>query len=239
MAAKYKMTGCARMALFLVVLLPIAYFGAKYLQNSGTWGKVQDKLEKKEDISLPERSAERPQNPNMSDQERLRNQNAQQEELIREQQERIRELEEKARTGSTSSTTAPRETHNQPRETTTNRSSNDDPSIEDLLRESDNNLGTGPSPDTSPRTSGVRLLGKWSFSYSGMSGNIELLEQNNKLLSRITQPGESRDIIDELEIRGDRYYVKGSPTGEYYVLNNGDLDAYDQNGFQTTCRRAR
>jgi len=235
MGTKYKMTGCARMALFLVVLLPIAYFGAKYLQNSGTWDKVQDKLEKKEDISVPER----PQNQDTRDQDRLRDQNVQQEELIRKQQDRIRELEEKVRTGSNNSTTVPRETHNQPRERTTNQTSNDGPSIEELLRESDNNLGTGPSPDTSPKTSGARLLGKWSFSYGGMSGYIELLEQNNNLLSRITQPNESRDIIDELEIRGDRYYVKGSPTGEYYIFNNGDLDAYDQNGFQTTCRRAR
>ena len=45
MTGKYKMTGCARFLIFLVILAPIAYFGSKYLRDSGTWDKIKEKVE--------------------------------------------------------------------------------------------------------------------------------------------------------------------------------------------------
>ena len=45
MKGKYKMTGCARFLIFLVILVPVAYFGSKYLRDSGTWDKIKDKVE--------------------------------------------------------------------------------------------------------------------------------------------------------------------------------------------------
>jgi chromosome segregation ATPase len=43
--SKYKATGCARFFFFLVVFVPIAYFGAQYLMNSGKWDQIRDKIE--------------------------------------------------------------------------------------------------------------------------------------------------------------------------------------------------
>lgn len=43
--AKYKSTGCARFFFFLIIFVPIAYFGAEYLMKSGKWDDIRDKLE--------------------------------------------------------------------------------------------------------------------------------------------------------------------------------------------------
>lgn len=43
--AKYKATGCARFFMFLVVFLPIAYFGSQYLMESGKIDGIRDKIE--------------------------------------------------------------------------------------------------------------------------------------------------------------------------------------------------
>lgn len=43
--SKYKATGCARFFIFLVIFIPVAYFGAQYLMNSGQWDQIRDKIE--------------------------------------------------------------------------------------------------------------------------------------------------------------------------------------------------
>jgi len=43
--AKYKATGCARFLFFLIIFVPIAYFGSKYLMDSGKWDDIKGKLE--------------------------------------------------------------------------------------------------------------------------------------------------------------------------------------------------
>jgi len=43
--AKYKATGCARFLFFLIIFVPIAYFGSKYLMDSGKWDNIKGKLE--------------------------------------------------------------------------------------------------------------------------------------------------------------------------------------------------
>ncbi len=50
--AKYKATGCARFLFFLIIFVPIAYFGSQYLMQSGKWDQIRDKIE---EVS-PERS---------------------------------------------------------------------------------------------------------------------------------------------------------------------------------------
>jgi uncharacterized coiled-coil protein SlyX len=42
---RYKMTGCARFFIFLLFIIPIAYFGAKYLDDSGYGSVIKDKFE--------------------------------------------------------------------------------------------------------------------------------------------------------------------------------------------------
>ena len=43
--AKYKATGCARFLFFLIIFVPIAYFGSKYLMDSGKWDDIKGKIE--------------------------------------------------------------------------------------------------------------------------------------------------------------------------------------------------
>ena len=43
--SKYKSTGCARFLLFLVIFVPIAYFGASYLMESGTMDQIKEKVD--------------------------------------------------------------------------------------------------------------------------------------------------------------------------------------------------
>ena len=43
--AKYKATGCARFLFFLIIFIPIAYFGSQYLMQSGKWDQIRDKIE--------------------------------------------------------------------------------------------------------------------------------------------------------------------------------------------------
>ena len=43
--AKYKTTGCARFLIFMVILIPIAYFGAQYLSESGKMDDIRAKVE--------------------------------------------------------------------------------------------------------------------------------------------------------------------------------------------------
>ena len=119
--------------------------------------------------------------------------------------------------------------------------SDEELSIEDLLQEADENLGssgstTPTSEDTAPRTT----LGLWDFELSGTKGTLEFYRQNQKLLSKIQVEGDSRVTIDELIRRKDRFDVKNSATAEYYILvSSGNLEAYDQSGYLTTCVRRR
>ena len=43
--AKYKATGCARFFFFLIIFVPVAYFGSQYLMETGKWDQIRDKLE--------------------------------------------------------------------------------------------------------------------------------------------------------------------------------------------------
>ena len=43
--AKYKATGCARFLFFLIIFVPIAYFGSQYLMETGKWDQIREKIE--------------------------------------------------------------------------------------------------------------------------------------------------------------------------------------------------
>lgn len=254
MKAKYKMTGCARFMIFLVILIPIAYFGSKYLRDSGTWDKIKDKIENKDGNSV-ERSIEDNRdrldpitldNSDTGDRyDKLRSAYEEQEKLISEQQRTIEELRGQVESlknnqpTQTDQATIPPPVNVPSTRTNPTPSSGGTPSLDDLLREADGSSGTsGTSPSTSGSSSARLSIGRWQFSFSGSQGDLEFYQQNGKLLSRITLEGDNRVNVDELQRSGqDRFNVVNSQTGEYYILrSNGDLDAYDQNGFQTTCR---
>lgn len=263
MTGKYKMTGCARFLIFLVILAPIAYFGSKYLRESGTWDKIKDKVENTDSNSV-ERSVEKRREPidipngNVdngsvdSDQfDRLRQAYEEQELILAEQDQTIKDLraENDALRRRVNGTSAPAQVP-QPPATRDNRSTNTSgstrtggasgvPSLDDLLDEADRNLGTSSDRSNTNNTSTTKeSLATWSFVFNNTGGEIEFYRQGQKVMARTSYQGSNRVDISELTQRGERLLVNGSRTGEYYVIRqDGNLDAYDQNGFQVTCRR--
>lgn len=93
MAGKYKATGCARFFLFLVIIVPIAYYGANYLFNSGKLDELKERFETtSSDSSLDEETYEptNSTNPNISKLERKMEQLI---ETVKEQQITIKNQE--------------------------------------------------------------------------------------------------------------------------------------------------
>ena len=59
MKQRYKLTGFARLVIFLIFFLPIAYFGTKIYQGDMTFGDIQNYVEEKlESKSSPSNEAE-------------------------------------------------------------------------------------------------------------------------------------------------------------------------------------
>lgn len=246
--AKYKMTGCARFFIFLLIIGPIAYFGSKYLIDNGHLEGLKDKLEQNDSQPTTiDPSPERiPSDLANEDYARLQNRfdklregYLQQEATIKQQAITIAEQEQEiaklkgnnspSTVGATTKTTPPSSNT-----TSGNNPNTGSTSLDDLLREADQNLGTTPSS-----TSGTRqTIGQWRFSFASVQGNIEIYQDRGKILSKTTIDGSGKMTIDELFRQGDRFNVKGSASGEYYIIkSNGDLDAYDQGGYQTTCKK--
>jgi len=276
MKAKYKMTGCARFAIFLIILAPIAYFGSKYLRDSGTWDKIKDKVESTESNSVEdairdksgddilrdiESGSSSSQDNRTTSSSRDISEIDKNEQIIREQERRIQELERQNQDlqnqrseidtrvqTDTRTNIPPASTQREPSSTTTQNNNTRTtapggaPSLDDLLREADQNVGnstrTPSGRENTSSSSAKRTLEKYSFAFQNISGVIELYSQDGRIFSRTVYNGNTRVDISELIRQGDKFIVRDSPTGEYYVLRrDGDLDAYDQNGYQTTCRR--
>jgi hypothetical protein len=261
MKGKYKMTGCARFLIFLLIMAPIAYFGSKYLRESGTWDKVKDKLEETTDRTAPKKTDETqlPRDRSTSDRDDKSSAQAQTESVkndrtISDQEKRIEELERQLEEARSKRQELPRAQERVPEpssrssQSTTTPTGENVPSLDDLLREADLETGASTGDNRTTRRSdqsAVRnTLGSWSFSFDTgrnvMEGTIEFFAQEGRLFSDTRVRGDNALDIDELDKSGDRFSVRDSPTREYYVLRrDGDLDAFDQNGFQVTCRRLR
>ncbi len=261
MTGKYKMTGCARFLIFLVILAPIAYFGSKYLRDSGTWDKIKDKVENTDSNSVErslEEKRERIEVPPVTssvdnDQfDRLRAAYEEQELILARQDQTIKDLQaendalRRRVNGSSAPTQVPPSTP-PVRDTRTNNSETTNrtggaagvPSLDDLLNEADRNLGTTPnSREKTTSNASKESLATWSFTFNNTRGEIEFYRQGQKVMAKTIYEGSNRVDISELTQRGERLLVNGSQTGEYYVIRqDGNLDAFDQNGFQVTCRR--
>lgn len=238
MANKYKATGCARIGLFLLILLPIAYFGAQYLKNNGVLDSVKEKVHEKKEAETPYDEFDR----NGDNQE---TQNSNDKDIIKQQEERIRQLEEQMKQNENQSAESNRDPWTNQQEQPQSTNTGGTPALEDLFKEYDRKTGNRHSTDQVGQrktndygTTATESLGTWQFTYGQMSGNIEFYTRGDILYSRVSDGRQSSDY--EMQKQNGRYYVKSSPTGEYYELKpNGDLDAFDQNGFQTTCSRVR
>lgn len=263
MTGKYKMTGCARFLIFLVILAPIAYFGSKYLRESGTWDKIKDKVENTDSNSVErtiEERKERIEIPEISGQtidseqfERLRDAYEEQELVLARQDQTIKDLQaendalRRRVNGSAIPAQVPESIPQAPtKDTRTPSNGNNNrtsgaagvPSLDDLLNEADENLGTSSDRSSTSNSATKESLATWSFVFGNTRGEIEFYRQGEKLMAKTNYEGSTRVDISELAQRGERLIVNGSQSGEYYVIRqDGDLDAYDQNGFQVTCRR--
>ncbi len=246
--AKYKPTGCARFLFFLIIIAPIAYFGSKYMIDNKIIDGLKDKFEqttvdspldqdiapnknesKDEAVLRLERRLEKIIEAYREQETIIKNQ----EKTINQQQDEIDRL--KSTSTATTNPTQPTRTSN------TNPSSTGSVSLDELLREADASMGKTTKSSTSKTSSAVRsTLGKWRYSFANVDGEIEFYQDRGRIYSLITVDGSSKTQIDELRKSGNRFDVVDSPMGEYYLLKtNGDLDAYDRNGYQTTCRRVR
>lgn len=223
----------------------------KYLQNSGTLDKMKEKVEQRQSETAPEVEVE--SSPDILKEIDRKTDNggrSDQDDVIAEQQRKIEELERKnrelqnQRESSTTSNLPPLNTPAPPPPPST---SNDGaPSLDDLVREAENNIrNKGNNPNLGGSQSDSPSLGNsnksiatWSFSFNNINGTIELFQEGNKLVTRTVYTSSNRVDVQELYEQNERLYVRDSPTGEYYTLrSNGDLDAYDNSGFLTTCRR--
>lgn len=234
MKSRHKLTGFGRFIIFLIILAPIVYFGLQYLRSSGL---LEIKKEETNIIEEDQTTAQSEKDILEDISKRSESTSSKEIEIISEQQRKIEELERENRElrNRTGDQNADRATLPPPPTSQTN-GRGDGPTFDDILKEADDALrDKGTSEDTeAPKKSSAT----WTFSFSATSGEIELYEENGRIMARTVYVGNNRVDVSELVVQGDRLTVKDSPTGEYYILrSDGDLDAYDQNGFQTTCRR--
>ena len=55
MATKYKATGCSRFFFFLIIFVPVVYFGLKYLNDNGQLDTIREKIEEYSDENAVDR----------------------------------------------------------------------------------------------------------------------------------------------------------------------------------------
>jgi|GEM_PF-6715562 len=241
--ANLKMTGFGKFILFLLIVAPIAYFGIQYLENNGTLDSLKEKVEDTAEARPAERAPES-NSDILAEIDRKSNADSEQEAIIAEQQRKIEELKrqnevlQKQKDESASTISIPPATSTPPPPPST-RNTSDAPSIDDLIRQAENKTGrtTTTRELTTPSVT-KKSLATWTFTFANVSGDIEFYQQGDKLMSRTRYQQSNRVDTHELIKRNDRYYVRNSPTDEYYVVrSDGNLDAFDKDGFQTTCRR--
>ncbi|MBT8218911.1 MAG: hypothetical protein KJP00_03760 [Bacteroidia bacterium] len=240
--ARLKMTGFGRFIIFLLIISPIVYFGARYLKNSGLL-----EVNKEETVTSPEDiNAELPsENEILEEISRKSDEdyrNKREEEIIAEQQRKIEELERQNRDlRDQKSDQTTQRTPIPPTTTTQSNEKRDGPSFDDILREAEDvfrDKGASTGSTTTSEEPAARSSATWTFAFNGISGEIELYEQSGRIMARTVYGRDNRVDVSELVAQGDRLMVKNSPTGEYYTLrSDGDLDAYDQSGYLTTCQR--
>lgn len=244
--AGLKITGFGRFVIFLLIVAPIAYFGMQYLEKNGTLDDLRDKVDNKEVESIPEASDESASDI-LKDIETESVADREEESLIEKQRREIEELKrqnealQRQRESSSSTVTIPPATQTPPPPpSTSSRTTDNAPSLDDLIRQAENKTGRPTSSPEPSQPTNKESLATWAFSFQNVSGEIEFYQENGRLMSRTVYRGANRVDVQELVQRDDRYYVRNSPTKEYYVVrSDGNLDAYDEDGFQTTCRRSR
>jgi septal ring factor EnvC (AmiA/AmiB activator) len=97
MATKYKATGCSRFFFFLIIFVPVVYFGLKYLNDNGQLDTIRDKIEQYSDENAVDRVINR-KNEETTASSETENEGAEQKirqllDIVEKQRERIDQQE--------------------------------------------------------------------------------------------------------------------------------------------------
>lgn len=79
------------------------------------------------------------------------------------------------------------------------------------------------------------IFGKWKTNHKGYKTNIVLTKLNSDFQATINFiDSKSKPTINKLEIKGNKFLVKGSAAKEFYLINkDGNLELWDNQGLFT------
>ena len=86
-------------------------------------------------------------------------------------------------------------------------------------------------------TNGKEVLGKWKAAFSfelNKYFTIEIINEKGKYHAKLEFSDSDKVMIQQLKKDGDKFYVIGSKTKEYYRIIDGNLHLCDQDGDFTT-----
>lgn len=84
---------------------------------------------------------------------------------------------------------------------------------------------------------GIEVLGKWKAAFIASPNKyytVEIIKENGKYHSKLEFSDSDKVTIEQLNKDGDKFYVVGSKTKEYYRIIDGNLHLCDQDGDFTT-----
>lgn len=86
-------------------------------------------------------------------------------------------------------------------------------------------------------TDGREVLGKWKAAFTfdpNKYYTVEIIKENGKYHSKLEFSDSDKVTIEQLTRDGDKFFVVGSKTKEYYRIIDGNLHLCDEDGDFTT-----
>lgn len=86
-------------------------------------------------------------------------------------------------------------------------------------------------------TNGKVILGKWKAAFSFEPSKfftVEIINEKGRYHAKLEFSDSDKVKIEQLKKDGDKFYVVGSKTKEYYRIINGNLHLCDKDGDFTT-----
>lgn len=86
-------------------------------------------------------------------------------------------------------------------------------------------------------TNGKEVLGKWKAAFTFEPNKfftVEIINEKGKYHSKLEFSDSDKVKIEQLKKDGDKFYLVGSKTKEYYRIVGGDLHLCDKDGDFTT-----
>lgn len=86
-------------------------------------------------------------------------------------------------------------------------------------------------------TNGKEVLGKWKAAFVATPNKyytVEIIKESGKYHAKLEFSDSDKVTIEQLKKDGDKFYVTGSKTKEYYRIIDGNLHLCDKDGDFTT-----